>query len=67
MDERLKGKRWTKASSCAENSCTEVAIGDGIVGVRNSDDPGTVTVFNPKEWTTFLDGARAGEFDYPSV
>lgn len=62
----LKGARWRKSSACAENSCGEVAIGDGVIGVRNSDEPDTVVFFTPTEWATLLDGARRGEFN-PTV
>jgi hypothetical protein len=64
---KLNGARWRKSSVCAENSCTEVAHGDGVVGVRNSDSPDTVAMFTTQEWAVFLDGARRGEFDQPAV
>jgi hypothetical protein len=63
----LTGARWRKSSVCAENTCGEVAIGDGVIGVRNSTDPDTVVVFTPDEWNTLLTGARLGEFNYPAV
>lgn len=67
MDKKaLKGARWTRSSVCAENSCGEVAIGDGVVGIRNSDDEDTVVSFTFQEWNTFLEGARLGDFN-PAV
>jgi hypothetical protein len=36
----------------------------GVVAVRDSKNPtGSVLVFTPAEWRTFLDGAKSGEFD----
>jgi hypothetical protein len=57
---------WVKSSeSFANGNCLEVAeLPDGIVGVRNSRDPGgPVLQFTGDEWRVFLGGARRGEFD----
>jgi hypothetical protein len=41
-----------------------VAFVPGQVLARDSKDPdGPVLVFSNSEWTRFLDGVRAGEFD----
>lgn len=60
---RLKGK-FRRASSCAENSCGEVAIdGDtGTVGFRNSADPDTVVLLSTDEWRVVREGILAGDF-----
>ncbi|WP_116246321.1 DUF397 domain-containing protein [Nocardiopsis sp. FIRDI 009] len=45
------------------NYCVEVATNlTGKVLVRNSSTGNTVE-FDDEEWTTFLDGAKKGEFD----
>ncbi|MPY86228.1 MAG: DUF397 domain-containing protein [Actinophytocola sp.] len=57
--------RWRKASaSDAQGACVEVAFKDGRYGMRDSKDPaGPVLRFTPGEWSAFVTGVRAGEFD----
>ncbi|MDD7804037.1 MAG: DUF397 domain-containing protein [Endozoicomonas sp. (ex Botrylloides leachii)] len=44
--------------------CVEVAMKDGVVGVRDSKSKGgAVLVFNDKEWQAFITGVKKGEFD----
>ena len=59
---------WFKSSdSTPSDNCVQVAFDDndsGAVAVRNSKDPGQVTVvFTAAEWGAFLGGAKRGEFD----
>lgn len=55
---------WRKSSHCANNTCVEVAILDNQVAVRDSKDPeGSFLLFSREEWTSFLNGARDGEFE----
>jgi hypothetical protein len=56
---------WRKSTYSANNGCVEVAfVEDGGVAIRDSKDrSGSVLVFWPHEWTAFLRGVRAGEFD----
>jgi hypothetical protein len=64
----LETATFRTASGCGDKSCVEVAIADGIVGLRDSKDrgQGPVLAFTPDEWTAFLGGAREGEFDLPA-
>lgn len=41
----------------------EVAFSDGLIGLRDADDPDTVLVYTPAEWEAFLAGAKDREFD----
>jgi Domain of unknown function (DUF397) len=42
------------------------AAGDGMVGIRDSKDPGgPVLRFTPGEWRVFLAGAKRGMYDSP--
>ena len=58
--------KWVKSSlSFSNGNCIQVArLPGGTIGVRNSRDPdGPVLKFTPVEWTAFLGGCRAGQFD----
>ena len=63
----LTGAVWHKSTRSGGNGgdCVEVAVNQpGIVAVRDSKDrTGGTLVFTPAQWTAFLDGVRAGEFD----
>jgi hypothetical protein len=67
MDEESElGTHWQRASFCsAENGCVEAAhIGD-VYAIRDGKNPlGSVLLFDSQEWRNFLDGVKAGEFDY---
>lgn len=60
---------WTKSSfsnGSGGNNCVEVRASgtQGWVLMRNSKDPeGGVLAFTREEWTSFLAGVIAGEFD----
>ena len=58
---------WRKSSLSAYNgSCFEIArLPADRVGVRDTKDKGSgpVLIFNQNEWSAFLSGAKAGEFD----
>jgi hypothetical protein len=65
----LAGAAWRKArASDANSGCVEIAfLADGRVGVRDSKDPGKICLtFDVRDWTCFLSGAKAGEFDLPA-
>lgn len=49
-------------------NCVAVAITRHGVFVRNSDDPHKVTVsFTHEEWSTFIRGVKADEFDLSQI
>jgi hypothetical protein len=57
---------WVKSSrSNGAGQCVEAAsLGDGRIAVRDSKDPdGPALVFSPEEWSAFVAGVKAGEFD----
>jgi hypothetical protein len=62
----MDNRTWYKSSfSTGNGQCVETAPHEeeGIY-VRNSRDPeGPVLHFTPQEWTAFLAGVKAGEFD----
>jgi len=63
------GSEWTKSSfsnGSGGNNCVEVRASGtpGWVLMRNSKDPeGGVLAFTREEWTSFLAGVIAGEFN----
>ena len=60
---------WRKSSrSGAAGHCVEVANAPAAVYVRDSKDAtGPVLRFNERNWSSFIDGIRAGEFDRPGA
>lgn len=58
---------FKKSTICLPNpspSCVEVAIKNGLVGVRDSKNPAAaVLTFSPDEWQAFTAGVKKGEFD----
>ncbi|GIF07146.1 DUF397 domain-containing protein [Actinoplanes siamensis] len=60
---------WRKSSrSGAAGHCVEVANTPAAVMVRDSKDvTGPVLSFDTQDWTGFVAGVRAGEFDRPGA
>jgi Domain of unknown function (DUF397) len=58
---------WQKSSMSSYNgSCFEIArLVTDRVGVRDTKDKGSgpVLIFNQNEWSAFVAGVKAGEFD----
>jgi hypothetical protein len=56
---------FRKSSFSAAADCVEVRqLPDGRIALRDSKDPSLPPHhFTPAEWTAFLAGVRAGEFD----
>jgi Domain of unknown function (DUF397) len=58
---------WRKSTASSYNgSCLEIArLQSDRVGVRDTKDKGSgpVLIFNENEWSAFLTGAKAGDFD----
>ncbi|RKT06154.1 uncharacterized protein DUF397 [Streptomyces sp. 3211.6] len=55
---------WRKSSRSADTgNCLEVAIQDGEVLIRESDNPAVIIRTSRAKLRAFIDGAAAGEFD----
>ena len=68
MEKLLNGGRPFKSSkSGSAGHCVQVQhLGAGGVAVTHSTDPAAATLrYTPQEWTAFIEGAKAGEFDLP--
>jgi hypothetical protein len=56
--------RWRKSSFSADTgACIEVAEDDGVVFLRESDDPDVIVRTTRRKLRAFLQGVKAGEFD----
>lgn len=62
----LQHIQFKKSSRCGGGTCVEVAqLPDGTVAVRDAKNvKQALLVFNPAEWTAFVQGVKAGEFDF---
>jgi hypothetical protein len=58
-------ENWIKSSYCAADKpqCVEVGAVGAEIWVRNSKHPIAKLRFTVDEWTAFLAGVKAGEFD----
>jgi hypothetical protein len=60
--------KWQKSSFSSgdgNSECLEVSRGeDGLVRIRESDEPDVVAVTTPAKWNAFIKGIKAGEFDH---
>lgn len=55
---------WVRSSFCSDNVCVEVRQLGDLVLVRDSKDPGGPSLrFTAAEFSAFIAGAKAGEFD----
>jgi hypothetical protein len=58
--------RWKNSTYCLEGNCAEVrSVGQQeAIQVRDSKNPDAdILTFTTSEWTAFVDGVKAGEFD----
>lgn len=55
---------WQKSSYCGSSACVEVALTPQAVFVRDSKNPQVEPLsFTMDEWSAFVQGVRAGEFN----
>ena len=65
-DVSFSEEEFSKASfsQYTPSVCVKVAIRGDVVGVRDSKDPNKTTLcFTVEEWSAFIQGVKAGEFD----
>ncbi|GAA5176955.1 DUF397 domain-containing protein [Rugosimonospora acidiphila] len=56
--------RWFKSNNSGDGGCVEVAILPTAVGIRDSKTENSpVIVVSRDEWSAFVAGVRAGEFE----
>jgi hypothetical protein len=56
-------REFRTSSRCSGGTCVEVAVAEGIVYLRASENPSRVLTFTKAEWADFVAGAKVGEFD----
>jgi len=58
---------WITSRACNNSACVQVAhLPGGMVAIRDSKDTAKPAhVFDSEEWSAFLIGVRAGDFDVP--
>ena len=58
---------WISSRACNNSACVQVAhLPGGMVALRDSKDTAKPAhVFDRDEWTAFVAGVKAGEFDLP--
>jgi hypothetical protein len=62
---RVATLTW-RSAQCSTQSCVEVAnLADGGVAIRDSKagDTSAVLLFSGDEWSAFVTGIKAGDFD----
>nr|BFD89544.1 hypothetical protein KitaXyl93_09040 [Kitasatospora sp. Xyl93] len=61
----MDSSAWLKSSySAANDNCVEVRTLNGSVEIRESDDADVIVRTASVSFATFLDAAKAGEFDH---
>jgi hypothetical protein len=58
---------WFTSRACNNSACVQVAhLEGGMVALRDSKDTSKPAhVFDVDEWSAFISGVKAGEFDLP--
>ncbi len=58
---------WTASRLCNNSACVQIAfLPGGMVALRDSKDTAKPPhVFDREEWTAFVTGVKAGEFEPP--
>lgn len=56
---------WQKSSfSEGGAQCVEIAVHNGGILLRESDDPNVITTTSRNKFAAFIAGVKAGEFDH---
>lgn len=66
---RINGVIYKKSTASERNgqTCVGVALVKDNISVINTNSEGVAIEFTLSEWTAFLEGAKAGEFDLENL
>ncbi len=66
-DYDTSGATWLTSRACNNSACVQVAhLPGGMVAIRDSKDTARAAhFFDSTEWSAFVAGVKAGEFDLP--
>jgi hypothetical protein len=66
-DYDTSGATWLTSRACNNSACVQVAhLPGGMVAIRDSKDTAKAAhFFDSGEWSAFVAGVKAGEFDLP--
>ncbi|MFC5662986.1 DUF397 domain-containing protein [Kitasatospora misakiensis] len=57
--------RWQKSSmSGNSNQCVEIRTTEGLIQIRESDDPDSIVTTTPTKFALWIEGVKRGEFDH---
>jgi hypothetical protein len=64
----ISNAAWMTARACNNSACVQVAhLADGMIAVRDSKDTAKAPhFFDSEEWSAFVTGVKAGDFDLPA-
>ncbi|MCG6494879.1 DUF397 domain-containing protein [Kitasatospora sp. A2-31] len=60
-------KQWQKSSTSTQDGGNSIEVrvrADGMIEIRESDDPDTIVVTTQKKFALWVQGVQAGEFDH---
>lgn len=60
-------QQWQKSTSSSQDGGNSVEVstnGEGLIEIRESDDPDSIVVTTPKKFALWLEGVKRGEFDH---
>ncbi|MFD9594761.1 DUF397 domain-containing protein [Kitasatospora sp. NPDC059973] len=60
-------QHWQKSTSSSQDGGNSVEVStnsEGLIEIRESDDPGSIVVTTPRKFALWLEGVKRGEFDH---
>ncbi|MFF1793684.1 DUF397 domain-containing protein [Kitasatospora sp. NBC_01246] len=60
-------QQWQKSTSSSQDGGNSVEVStnsEGLVEIRESDDPDSIVVTTPRKFALWLEGVKRGEFDH---
>ncbi|WP_436737926.1 DUF397 domain-containing protein [Streptomyces sp. BBFR102] len=63
---KMPENEWQRSSFCGGggNNCVETLPRDGVIFMRESQDPEATIRVTPEQFAVFVRGVKAGEYDH---